>query len=432
MPHSGTDFLTATVSLILGCAGAGILSFPWALAASRLPAFACGTVIVLLACCAGMLVLVEHVFAAVAVDNRNARYELVLLRAFGQRSANAATVAILVQQFGSMVGFLVAIGDFASPFGLPRVVVVPTAAFTIMWPLSLVRSLRSLWLPNVLSIVAVCAVPFVVVLRAATASYSSGHHEACGQYERIELLDWPTSATQLFECFPILIFGFNGHLQTAIVAAEVHRSLGAGAATRRVMLAAVLAALGVCTALYSTTAVAGVACYGDGVRNDILANLGHAASAGADPLAALAGGAMAIHLSLAFPILLFPLLVSLDALLAPQDSESGCGHGCGRGSDASSGEGSGGTQAPLAASSTAASLQSHGTLPLLPSPADSVEDGGRHPPPAPTMAPTRWLAARSGLVIALSVALALAAGRQLNLVFSTLGARLRGSLTCPG
>ena len=69
------------------------------------------------------------------------------------------------------------------------------------------------------------------------------------------------------------------------------------------------------------TVVCGAFCYEDVLRrafgsphsqvsSDILANLGSAASSGNDPLAAFAGGAMAAHLALAYPILLYPLLVS--------------------------------------------------------------------------------------------------------------------------
>ena len=60
---------------------------------------------------------------------------------------------------------------------------------------------------------------------------------------------------------------------------------------------AVLSALAVCAALYAATALAGVACYGAAVRNDVLASLG--AAAGHDPFAAFAGAAMLAHLALA-------------------------------------------------------------------------------------------------------------------------------------
>ena len=77
--------------------------------------------------------------------------------------------------------------------------------------------------------------------------------------------------------------------QAPIVAAEV-RDGSCAASPLRLVLAAVVCALGGCALLYAATALAGAACYGRGVRADVLANLGDA-TAGGDPLAALAGGA---------------------------------------------------------------------------------------------------------------------------------------------
>ena len=56
-PPVASSCLTATASLTLACAGAGILSFPWALSVSRLPAFALVGSLVLGLSAMGMLAL---------------------------------------------------------------------------------------------------------------------------------------------------------------------------------------------------------------------------------------------------------------------------------------------------------------------------------------------------------------------------------------
>jgi hypothetical protein len=265
----------STASLVVASAGAGILSFPWALSLSRLPAFLAGGSCVICACAVGMVVLSER-----ALERGDAYcYERIVERAFGARTAQATAVAIILQQIGSMVGFLVAISDFTSAaLSLPAAPVLVALALALLWPLSLVPSLQSLWLPSLLSIASVVAVSGAVVARAL----GGGSCPARGAHASdvaLELMVPPTSAGALLQVVPILVFGFNGHLQTPLVAAELRRSQLDHASRERVMLGAVACTLTVCAALYASTAVAGVACYGARVRNDILANLGTAASA---------------------------------------------------------------------------------------------------------------------------------------------------------
>ena len=67
----------------------------------------------------------------------------------------------LLQQVGSLVGFLVAISDFLqalAPRALPPTALLVALAGVVLWPLSLLPMLQSLWLPNALSIAAICAV----------------------------------------------------------------------------------------------------------------------------------------------------------------------------------------------------------------------------------------------------------------------------------
>lgn len=177
-PPIASSCLTATASLTLACAGAGILSFPWALSVSRLPAFALTGALVLALSALGMLALSARADGADAWC-----YERVMGRAFGPRAEMATTLCIVVQQVGSLVGFLVAIFDFLvalAPKALSPAALLVVLAGVVLWPLSLLPMLQSLWLPNALSIAAICAVAGVVVSRAAqpgsTCPAAPGHH----------------------------------------------------------------------------------------------------------------------------------------------------------------------------------------------------------------------------------------------------------------
>ena len=377
-------FLATCTSLTLACVGAGVLSFPWALSAAGLPAFLLLGAVVLASCWLGMRVL-----SICTLGSDAWCYERVLLHVFGPRTARVATLAIVLQQLGSMVGFLVAVADLGAALGVASVPLLASLGACVLWPLSLLPSLQSLWLPSALSIVAVCAVAGVVVARAARldAPDSKCPAGAAGGAVPLDLTAWPADAARLLEAVPVLLYGFNAHLQLAITSAEARHACHDGAG---VMRAAIPATLALCAILYATTAVAGVVCYGAAVSTDVLSDLGHSASTGHDPLAAFAGGAMALHLILAFPIILYPLLVSTTTLLgAPPPATA---------------------TAPTATAPTAA-------LPLL--------------EPAPERHRARLGgAARSAAVVATTVAVALAAGHRLNVVFSAIGGTVGSALVC--
>ncbi len=403
-----TTTCTSSLSLVLSCVGAGILSFPWALSASRLPAFILVGVAVICCCFVGLAALARQtlLFCAASGSGRDDTwcYDALVRQALSsRRAASFATVAVILNQLGSLVGFLVATADFgvpaleaAFPHLLPtspteaRATLLSLLGICVFWPLSLAPSLQSLWLPSVLSIVAVAGVAGVVIWRAATRDEPWSACPARGatpSNATLDLAAWPASTTELLECVPILLFGFNCHLQAPLVALETFRARGVLAGWRLFLLIVLPASLSSCALLYAFTALSGVLCFGTETKNDILSNL--ATGLSTDPLAASAGGAMAIHLVLAFPIVLFPLLRSIDGLRA-----------------------------------------SHAT------PANGAGTSTANPAPVPLPVPQMLGSAlvrdsiRSLSIIATTVAVAVLLGHQLNLVFSALGGTVGAALVC--
>lgn len=381
------------------------------------------------------------------------------------------------------VGFLVAIGDFSAPLGLPPVALLPLLGTFVLWPLSLLPSLHSLWLPSVLSILAVCAVASVIVVRALQVDAPGSGcptSSSSGTAATLPLMAWPDSVERALECVPILLFGFTAHLQAPIVACELHTAAAASVTrTHFVMQLSILCALAVCALLYATTALAGVICYGAQTRNDVLANLGvEAASAGGDPLAAIAGAAMAAHLTLGYPILLFPLLASAQHVVSaaggarrarivvvdlPSDADGAADAPSGeRGGDGGGG-GGGGALPLLQHAHGGGGLSSGGESG---GDGDGDGDGGgsrgsdggagggsrdgggagggsgstrrgerrdapvMHPPCCHAAHGRSWHAARAALLIGTSISVALVAGHRLNVVFTLLGGSSGACLDC--
>ena len=91
MMRSLRVYLSATTSLALSCAGAGVLAFPWALNASRLPTFLGAGAIVVTLSILGMRVLTAH-----AASNDAWSYERVMYRAIGPRTAVAVVACIMM------------------------------------------------------------------------------------------------------------------------------------------------------------------------------------------------------------------------------------------------------------------------------------------------------------------------------------------------
>ena len=424
-----SSFFAGTSSLVIASAGAGILAFPWALSAARLPSFLGLSALVLISNATGMTILAAH------TEDGAWCYELVVERAFGTLASRMVTASIVLLQFGALSGFLVAIADFAAPLGVPPAPLLAGLAAFILWPLSLVPSLHTLWVTNVISFATLCVVSGVIIARAATRDDPNGQCPAgrSGTEAPLALLAWPPSASLFIESAPIILFGFIGHLQVPIIAHEARRACADAPTARRAMLAAILSALGVCAALYAATALAGVACYGEGISTDVLTNLGDDASSGRDALAAVGGAAMAVHLTFACtfhvlkrstflvpillpwpfrlplvtdPVLLYPLLVSVNTLL------------------------SGSAHPPLTTATNDA-----GRLIDTPATDDATSTvrGGASLLQAASAAPRvpRTVAAiRGAAIVVLTVTVALLAGHRLSVVFATIGGSVGAALAC--
>ena len=107
---------SAASTLCVSCLGSGILSFPHALSKSRLPAYLLASAFVLAACTVSLSEIISHACGAVHRDAATSVcYERLVNDAIGRRTALLSAAAVALNQFGTLVGFLVAIADFGEP-----------------------------------------------------------------------------------------------------------------------------------------------------------------------------------------------------------------------------------------------------------------------------------------------------------------------------
>jgi sodium-coupled neutral amino acid transporter 7/8 len=333
-PGSHSSLLTATMTMAISAAGAGMLSFPYA---TRMQGMAATVVCtILFAVLNGYTLSILARFLALHGSKMAGRsYEELMLVALGPRAYVVSLVTILIGGVGAMTGFLLILLSLGHQvmwqlctetdpvtdvllhnhcgFWSSRTAIALVLCTCVIFPLSFMQHLHKLRLATWLSFLSVASVMLVVVYRAGQALLgrdSDGNHISpyplnpdqahvrsfAGAVINIE--------PKFFLGWPILIFSLGCSLQLPLVYLELTPAARArGAMDRRVIPAMeVLVVL-----LYLLTGLAGFVCFGAGVDGDILLNY-----SAKDPMANVAKALMAVHVALAFPIAQFPARAAMD------------------------------------------------------------------------------------------------------------------------
>jgi sodium-coupled neutral amino acid transporter 7/8 len=310
-----------TLNLFTAAAGAGLLSFPYAALQQGLLANALATL-----ACAAVTIFTDRVLVGTAADFRAAgalgderTFDALAGAALGARARAAAAASILLGTGGALIGFLIIIGDLleaplraatgcaAGAAGAcaltSRAALIPAVALFVALPLSSLRALSALGHSSALAAGTVLAVAGVLVAAGARAA-AAGGLALVAVTARAPAADAPADVVlargalaPFFMGLPICIFALGNHCQVVPAFLECPRGSHAGARVAR----AIAAAVGACVALYLTTGAAGYVAFRAGTRGDVLLNL---------PLGDAPAGAakvlLAIHVVLAFPVLVFP------------------------------------------------------------------------------------------------------------------------------
>ena len=331
MPNTPTPS-SVSVTLFVAAAGAGLLSYPYAVKQQGILVNIVSTLV-----CAYVTVFTDLVLISTAALMRYGgamkgehTFEALAGAALGPHARTAAFVSILLGTGGSMVGFLIVIGDLleaplrevtgcsvTSPadacFLTSRSVLIPIVAIIVVLPLASLRALATMRHSSALAAATVLVIAGVVV-NAGGRALASGNLTNVATTTRAPNHDGANDIViargnfvSFFLGFPILLFTLGNHPQ--VVPAYLEAEPG-GAATRGIT-SAVYVAVGACVLLYGLTGVGGYLAFRTATFGDVLLNL-----SASDPAALVAKVLLAIHVALAFPVMIFPAREAIAAAVA--------------------------------------------------------------------------------------------------------------------
>ncbi|PIA58092.1 hypothetical protein AQUCO_00500198v1 [Aquilegia coerulea] len=299
--------------------GAGIMSIPATLKVlGVLPSF--------------ILILLVAVLSDISVGfllrytNSGKSYAGVMGESFGKVGSVALQVCVMVTTLGSLIIYLIIIGDVLSGsesngnvhlgilqewFGIhwwnSRAFTLFCTVIFIMLPLVLLRRVESLRFTSAISVF--LAVVFVVI--SSVMAISALWQGTTRTPKLLPDLAHQTNFLELFTAVPVIVTAFTFHFNVHPIVAELSKPSD--------MVSAVRISLVLCACIYCAVGYFGYALFGDSTMTDILANFDQSFSSTVGPLLNdTVRLSYALHLILVFPLLNFALRVNIDGLLFPK------------------------------------------------------------------------------------------------------------------
>jgi hypothetical protein len=346
---------SASSNLLIAAAGAGILSYPFAMAQQGVAANIAST---LLFACVNAFTLSVVGAAAHRASFRyeqwqprkaleDATYEEAIGAWLGPFWQQIAAVSVLVGSIGALSGFTVIICDLVTPlleaaaggaqacssdspeclrpvWLLSQRWAVAAIFALLVLPLGSCRTIAALAHSSVVAAVTVCMVTLVLLLHLPDASSSRDIPWGMGQ-----------SSWGFFVGVPISIFALGNHLQLVPTWKDVVSTVPHDPLARRILTWSMILAAAGCSVLYCLTGLFGLLSFGTGVCGDVLMNLASPLAPGVACANGLATGAvepsatgllvwdsvtkafMAGHVILASPVILYPCRETVRGWLRP-------------------------------------------------------------------------------------------------------------------
>lgn len=400
----GATVTSTALSLITCTAGAGVLSFPWAVAQAGILPVVIFTVLFSLLAGYCNLILAEFAYHYRRCMSSRTYDELIFLT-LGPSHYTAVSAQVIFGLLGSLVGFFCVAADLGVPVAqhaclgtsslfctvfTSRGGVILFFATLVVLPLSSVSKVHHLRLPAALAVASVVFVVGLVVVR--------GFQGGSDGLPSPDLLG--SSPGGVLLAFPIAIYSLGNHVQSVSIFTDIapsnqHRyHLSVAACYITVVL------------LYCFTGVCGAWAFGgvEGVNGNILTNF-----ALGDTPADVAKAIMAVHVALVIAVDAIPMRRSMTLALGRcKRGGSGGSGGVGGGGGKSSG---GGTWEEVEATAKAA-LEAEAALPTV---------WGIPYSPSIAAQTLGILGASGGLAIFFP---------QVNVVFGLLGSTLGVSCLC--
>lgn len=232
-------------------------------------------------------------------------YEQLVGFHLGWRWQRLAEAAIGFGTAGALVGFFVVIATLAhqavsSYLGADSVwanrpLLTFTFALLVALPLSSLDNLHSLRFSSLLSLVSVVAVAALIVYRCAQC-LNSVDNSYCAR-GALPAHEWAVHSWSVIRALPLCVFAFGCHLQGVSCFFELRPELR----SRRVFCTVTLAVGGICATVYAACGIFGYVLFGAHVDGNVLLSF-----AATDAPAAAVKLAMAVHIALAAPVVVYP------------------------------------------------------------------------------------------------------------------------------
>jgi len=215
--------LAAIFTLVSSAMGAGCLSLPYML---RKSGVLLGLLLLLAGSCLAHLSLVVLMVCARYTDS-NTMAKLVGFIS-GGHSSRMVDLVIAVYGIAAVLCYLIFIGDFFSgivhspliDLDISRESLILGVAVTVVWPLSLPRSLSALRYVCVLSVTAVCLTAVAVACRAPSyiAQISATDIQRPEDEGKTMIVLWNPDPLAMLQSFSIALFSFAAHTNAVPVA----------------------------------------------------------------------------------------------------------------------------------------------------------------------------------------------------------------------
>ncbi|KAJ4826860.1 Amino acid transporter avt6a [Turnera subulata] len=317
---NGASFTGAVFNLSTTIVGAGIMALP---ATMKVLGLVLGVFLIVF-----MAFLTEASIEMILRFSRAgkaASYGGLMGEAFGKWGRVFLQIAVLVNNIGVLIVYMIIIGDvlsgtsssgvhhagvlegwFGDHWWNGRFFVLLVTTLAIFSPLACFKRIDSLSFTSALS-VALAVVFLVITVGITVVKLING---SIAMPRLLPDVTDMTSFWKLFTTVPVLVTAYICHYNVH----SIHNELEDSTQIRPV----VRTALALCSTVYIATSIFGFLLFGDATLDDVLANFDTNLGI---PYSSLLNDAVrvsyAAHLMLVFPIIFYPLRLNLDGLLFP-------------------------------------------------------------------------------------------------------------------
>ncbi|XP_073526094.1 LOW QUALITY PROTEIN: uncharacterized protein [Phyllobates terribilis] len=316
----GASFTGAVFNLSTTIVGAGIMALP---ATMKVLGLGLGIGMIVI-----MALLTDRSISMLLKFSRagkSASYSGAMGEAFGNTGRILLQVAVLVNNIGVLIVYMIIIGDVLSGttsdgihhsgvleswFGVQwwngRFLVLLFSTLCVFAPLACFKRIDSLKFTSALS-VGLAVVFLVIMVGIAILKLISGGVAMPRLLPDVSDL---TSLGKLFTVVPVLVTAYICHYNVHSIDNELEDSTEIQSVVRT--------SLALCSSVYVMTSFFGFLLFGDGTLDDVLANFDSDIGI---PYGSLLNDAIrvsyAAHLMLVFPVVFYPLRLNLDGLVFP-------------------------------------------------------------------------------------------------------------------